>query len=164
MSVLSSKDQAEVSQKHVHEMSPSFTLREQLQALLWVSDKEISVGHTYLRCVRASLVPWWGPRARTLLLICVPGGGLSPSSWSCQSGPNPASCAKKKDLQCLQSWGATLQSWPWPGPLEPTEGVPDPGEASCSGCKREKRAASSLDPGQDRWPARQVEEELERAW
>lgn len=46
--MLSSKDQAEVSQKHVHEMSPSFTLREQLQALLWVSDKEISVGHTYL--------------------------------------------------------------------------------------------------------------------
>ena len=50
MSVLSSKDQAEVSQKHVHEMSPTFTLREQLQALLWVADKEISVGHTHLRC------------------------------------------------------------------------------------------------------------------
>lgn len=52
MSVLSSKNQAEVNQKHVHEMSPTFTLRENsYKALLWVSDKEISVGHTYLECV-----------------------------------------------------------------------------------------------------------------
>lgn len=65
--------------------------------------------------------------SQTLSLTWVPKGGPRSFPWSCQNGPNPASWVENMDLLCPHSRRTLLRSWPWPGPLEATEVMPDSG-------------------------------------